>query len=473
MADPGYGFSMKLFEVLVTWRNISQKFVRHDLWSPQIYARAKDPFRRLVILTARIAFLVWSGFSREKLRLRAAALTYMSLLSLVPALAVVFAVFAGFDGLSEARERLKGFVVESLSVTHQESVSAYLDQFVGAVGALGGVSVVILIFTTLSLLTNIEKAFNDIWGLKQSRSLVQRFQAYWPLLTLAPALLGVSLALTARFEASSAYGDMVSTFPLTRFFSWLAPVILTWIGFTLMYLVMPNTKVPVRFALIGGVVAGSIHEGAKGLMALYASKALTYSAIYGSFGAIPLLIIGVYVNWLVALTGGLLTFASQNALSYEPGEDRSVRLNPSDREHLAIRLLIAVYLNFERGKGPCSTAELLAHTAGPPRAKRRILEDLCDGGLIIASDDAFLPGRTAQQTSLKDVVIVMRAIGKTELHEDGLDLRSQNATQLLDDSQSLQLDQLADISIAQLLAKEYAVESPEVKPGEAAQLRAT
>ena len=169
--------------------------------------------------------------------------------------------------------------------------------------------------------TNIEKSFNDIWGLKQSRSWVQRFQAYWPLLTLAPFLLGVSLALSARFESSSTYGEIVSTFPLASFFRWLAPIVLTWLGFTLMYLFMPNTRVPIRFALLGGVVAGSIHEVAKSLFALYASKALTYSAIYGSFGAIPLLIIGVYVNWLVALTGGLLTFASQNALTYEPNED--------------------------------------------------------------------------------------------------------------------------------------------------------
>jgi len=433
-----------------------------------MYAKAEDPLRRSLIVVARTLYLVAAGFSREKLRLRAAALTYMSLLSLVPALAVVFAVFAGFESLVEAREQLKQFVVQSISVTHQETVSSYLDQFVGQVGALGGVSVVILIFTTVSLLTNIEKSFNDIWGLKQSRSWVQRFQAYWPLLTLAPFLLGVSLALSAKFESSSTYGEIVSTFPLASFFRWLAPIVLTWLGFTLMYLVMPNTRVPIRFALLGGVVAGSIHEVAKSLFALYASKALTYSAIYGSFGAIPLLIIGVYVNWLVALTGGLLTFASQNALTYEPNEDGGHHLASNAREHVAVRLLLAIYRRFDRGQGPTPTTFLLANIAGPPRAKRRILDELRQGGLIVATDEAYLPGRASHQTTLKDVLVVMRTSGNVELNHDDTDQHVSEASKLLEESQLLQLDRLATTSIAQLIVE--LGEDEESSPSKAHQL---
>ena len=459
---------MKPFEVLRNWRSTYQNFVRHELWSPQKYAKAEDPFRRSLIVVARTLYLVAAGFSREKLRLRAAALTYMSLLSLVPALAVVFAVFAGFESLVEAREQLKQFVVQSISVTHQETVSSYLDQFVGQVGALGGVSVVILIFTTVSLLTNIEKSFNDIWGLKQSRSLVQRFQAYWPLLTLAPFLLGVSLALSAKFESSTTYGDIVSTFPIADFFRWLAPIVLTWLGFTLMYLVMPNTRVPIRFALLGGVVAGSIHEIAKSLFALYATKALTYSAIYGSFGAIPLLIIGVYVNWLVALTGGLLTFASQNALTYEPSEDGGFRLASNAREHVAVRLLIAIYRRFDQGQGSTPISFLLAQIAGPPRAKRRILEELRQGGLIVATDEAYLPGRASHQTSLKDVLVTMRNSGNIELSHDDVDERVSEASRLLDESQHLQLERLANTSIAQLIVE--LSDSEESSPSKAHQL---
>jgi membrane protein len=458
LADTGYGSNMKLLEVLGNWRSTYHKFVRHELWSPQMYAASKDPLTRSLIVIARTLFLVGAGFSREKLRLRAAALTYMSLLSLVPAMAVVFAVFAGFESLVEARERLKDFVVQSISVTHQDTVSSYLDQFVGQVGALGGVSVVILIFTTVSLLTNIEKSFNDIWGLKQSRNLVQRFQAYWPLLTLEPFLLGVSLALSAKFESSSAYGELVSNLPIIRFFTWLAPIMLTWTGFALMYLVMPNTRVPIRFALLGGVVAGSIHEVAKSLFALYASKALTYSAIYGSFGAIPLLIIGVYVNWLVALTGGLLTFASQNALTYEPSEDASHRLTPNEREHVAVRLLMAIFMRFEQGKGPMPTAHLLAHIAGPPRAKRSILDELKQGGLIVATDESYLPGRAAHQVSLKDVLVVLRSLGPLDLSTEELDPHVSRASELLDESQKLQLDRLANISVAQLIVELNAAE---------------
>jgi membrane protein len=402
----GYGRAMGLgAEGSRRWAELV-RFGREDLWSHDVY-RHGSRSRRAGLLVLRTLYLVWLGFSRERLRLRAAALTYMTLLSLVPALTVVFAVFAGFAGLSDARERLRDEIVGLLSVTHREAVTAYLDRFVGSVGAIGGVGVVILLFTTLSLLSTIERSFNDIWGLEEDRGWVRRFQAYWPLLTLAPVLMGVSLTVTASVESSDTWRMIVDTVPGARLVARLGPLFLTWLGFALMYLIMPNTRVPVRYALIGGVVAGTMWEVAKGLYAVYAARAITYSAIYGSLGVVPLSIIWVYVSWLVALTGAQLTFASQNARSWAPESDDPSGLAAAVRERLAVRLALAVYGGFEAGLGPQSASRLLAHVPGPPREKRSLLDLLAEAGLLVRTEHrdggAFAPARPADRVSLADV----------------------------------------------------------------------
>src|SRR5687768_11263914 len=150
----------------------------------------------MAILLTRIIYIVVTGFRRERIKLRAAALTYVSLLSLVPALAVLFSLFAAFGGLTELEDELREMVVGALTVeAHRQTLLHYLAELISKVHAsqIGIFGVVILLFTVISLLANVEKSFNDIWGLERDRSLLQRFQVYWPLITLGPMLLGVSL----------------------------------------------------------------------------------------------------------------------------------------------------------------------------------------------------------------------------------------------------------------------------------------
>lgn len=449
----GYGAGVPLTDQIRSHQARAVRFIRHDLWSPQTWSDANTR-NRWWLLVGRTAYLIWAGFSRERLRLRAAALTYMTLLSLVPALAVVFAVFAGFKQLGDARERLKGVIVEFLSVTHQDAVTQYLDKFVGSVGALGGVSVVILLFTTLTLLANIEKSFNDIWGLKEDRSVVRRFMAYWPLLTLAPLLLGVSLGLSAKLGSDPTAQAAIEMIPGARLAVWLAPIVFTWMGFALMYIVMPNTRVPVRYALIGGIVGGSLWEIAKRLFGIYASRAITYSAIYGSLGVVPLSIIWIYVSWLVALIGAVVTFASQNAKTYEPHEDETLSLSAVDREHIAIRILLIVFERFEVEQGATPTSLILATVPGPPRAKRNLLGELEDGGLLVALDDqdAYLPGRPAHRTTLADALRVTRQFDASIVTTDDVQGGMRRASQLIDDEHERTFTELDRVSIAQLLA---------------------
>ena len=427
-----------------------------------MYHAVKDGRRRAGLLIGRTAYLVGVGFGRERLRLRAAGLTYMTLLALVPALAVVFSVFTAFEGLADAQGQLKSLIVEFLAVTHREAVNDYLSRFIGSVHTLGGVSMVILFVTTVSLLSNIERSFNDIWGIKEGRGVVQRFEAYWPLLTLAPVLFGVSLTLTASLETSTAYRALYEQLPGAWVLSHLGSLVLTWAGYAILYLVMPNTRVPVRFAMLGGVVAGTMWEVAKYLFTLYTARAVTYSAIYGSLAIVPLTIIWIYVSWLIALIGGLLTFASQNARTFEPQSDAVRRLSETDRERMAALLLLQVYRSFERCQGPSRTADLLAVVPGPPRAKRELLGELAQSGMLIEVDhgEAWAAALPAHRATLGALVSALRRADERVVALDDLEGRARRACEALSDANTATFERLDRVSMAQILASPQTEDQP-------------
>lgn len=434
-----------------------RQFFHHDLWSSR-YSGDAAPWVRLLLVVTRIVYIVVTGFRRERIKLRAAALTYVTLLSLVPALAVVFSLFAAFGGLEEVEAELRNFVVGALTVeSHRETVMQYLTLFVSKVhaGKIGGFGVAILLFTVISLLANIEKSFNDIWGLEKDRTLLQRFQVYWPLVTLGPILLGLSLSISTAAAASETVRAIRETAPILNVVTAVIPLALTWIFFTFLYLVMPNTKVPVRYAAIGGVVAGTLWVTAQKLYALYASNAITYSAIYGSLGAVPLFILWIYVSWIVALAGAALTFAIQSAQTYEPEHEQRKRVPQRDREFLAARLLVAVSQAFDRGAGPVPSQYLIDHLLTPPRLTRKVLNDLVESRLLVESDVGFTPGRPLDQISVADVVYVMRA--GTSSHVDphllGSDPLSRQVGETLLEAEAVLDKELGDVTLADVIAR--------------------
>lgn len=387
----------------------ADRFLSYDLWRIDRSHKDLPLAAHLGIVVVRSLYIVVSGFRRERIRLRAASLTYVSLLSLVPAVAVVFSIFTAFGGLEDLQSRVKGVLIDALAVSQREVVMEYLDRFVAqiSVGKLGTFGTVFLLMTAISLLTNVERAFNDIWGVGRARTLLQRFQVYWPLVTLGPIILGLSLSTSAAVEASPTVQQVIEFAPFLRLILSLGPLFLTCLFFTFLYIVMPNTKVPFRCALVGGVVAGTLWTVAQMLYALYAANAITYSAIYGSLGAVPLFVIWVYVSWTVALLGATLTFAVQSVRTFEPDRVISQR----EREFVAARIMVAVAAHFDRGGGPLSSDNLVSHVLAPPRLARQVLEELTQAGLLTETsgeDTGYAPGRPLPKLTLADVVRAMR-----------------------------------------------------------------
>ena len=386
-----------------------ERFWTQDIWRTDRMHHELPLLARFGVLVARSLYIVVSGFRGERIRLRAASLTYVSLLSLVPALAVIFSLFTAFGGLEDTQSRLKALIIDALAVNQREVVLEYLERFVGQThaGRLGAVGTAFLLWAVISLLTNIERAFNDIWGVQRARSVLGRFQVYWPLVTLGPIVMGLSLSTSAAVEASDAYHRLVALAPSAAVFIQLGPLLLTCLFFTFLYMVMPNTKVSFRCALVGGVVGGGLWSLAQKLYAVYAANALTYSAIYGSLGAVPLFVIWVHLSWTVTLLGATLTFAVQSVRTFEP--DRVV--SQQEREFVASRLMVAVAERFARAGGPVSIDAILGQVMAPPRLARRVLGSLVQAGLLAETsgdDTGFVPGRPLDRITLAQVVEVMR-----------------------------------------------------------------
>lgn len=433
--------------------NRARRFFEHDIWA----AEQRSPDRRLrfvLIMIARTAYIVVSGFRREKIKLRACLLTYVSLLSLVPGIAVVFSLFTAFGGLEDTQQRLKDLMIDALAVQQRDTLIEYFDRFLAQTnaGRLGTVGFALLFVTALSLLTNVEKALNDIWGLTRDRTLIQRFQVYWPLITLGPLLLGVSLSATAAIEASDTVQTLMGTIPGFGLLFGLGPLVLTCSFFALLYQIMPNTKVELRYAAFGGLVGGALWTIAQKLFAYYAAHAITYSAIYGSLGAVPLFIIWIYVSWTVALLGATLTFAIQSARTFEPER----RISQAEQEFVAARLMVAVADRFRRGEGPLSSQALIDQVRVPPRLARLVVGELVKHGLLVETttvtgdDQAYVPGRPLDQIQVSDLVRVMRQ-GSTEIRHERDDRLSQVVSDTLATGEKAAAEALSKTTLIKVL----------------------
>jgi membrane protein len=393
------------------------------IWDPKWLRRWAEPYHKqkgwrafgvrqleVFVLTARSVY-------QEEITLRAAALTYNTLLSLVPLLAVGFALFKAFGGLRKLEGPLRQLVVENLAVGRGEEVGLWLDQFIEKVnaGAIAGVGVLVLFYSAVALLTNIEGSFNRIWGIQRGRSLVVRFFTYWGLITLAPPLVGFSVSLTAQLQSSSFATAVVSWMPwgIGKLLISLLSALSTCMAFVFSYIIVPNTKVRIRAALLGGIVAGLLWNLSKYAFITATAGTIKYSAVYGALGVLPLLMIWMYISWLIVLFGCTYTYANQSVHT-EGLELAAVRMSQSFRELLAARLVVAVSRSFMAGE-PAPTADELAERAGAMTSlAQRVLSTLVDHNILAEAqsggeDPGYLPGRSIQDLSLEHVVEALRS----------------------------------------------------------------
>lgn len=232
----------------------------------------------------------------------ASALTYTTLLSLVPLLVVFLAILSTFGAVSEMREAVKLAVLDVLLPSSKVQVAAQIDHFLGNAEALTGPGLAAVAVTAIMLLFTIEGTFNRIWRVKSPRSLALRVLRFWAVLTLGPLLLGASLSLTSYFIADD---QMVRGAAQTL--GRLLPLLLQWLAFTLFYIAIPHARVRFRHAAVGGLVAAVLFEVLKLGFAVYVDNADNFRVIYGALAAIPIFLMWLYSSWTVILIGAEVT----------------------------------------------------------------------------------------------------------------------------------------------------------------------
>ncbi len=251
---------------------------------------------------------LWHRFREVRLGMTASSLTFTTVLALVPLFTLGLAIFTAFPIFAQVQEQLQRWLIESLvpeSISRQ--VLGSLTQFSRKASRLGLVGLIAVVVTSLALLVTIDRTLGQIWRVSRQRPWGQRVLIYWAGITLGPLLLGGSLAISSYLFTGylSGLGDWLpvsvrNLLDLVEFCLLVACV-------TGLYYYLPNTRVDWRHALTGGVVVAVGLELAKKVLALYLAQMPTYSAIYGAFSAVPILLVWIYVAWVVVLLGAVVT----------------------------------------------------------------------------------------------------------------------------------------------------------------------
>lgn len=398
--------------------------------------------------------LVGRSFVRNRCPVRASSLAYASLLALVPMIAVVIGISSsllqrrGEQTVEQFVARLVASVTpdagpapftspaeppaegEDALAAKAELVQETRDQisrqimaFVGNIrgGTLSATGVIALLVVVLSMLARIEDAFNDIWGVNRGRPWHLRVIQYWFAISLGPVLLISTVALT-----SGPHLDVVRDF-LTRFGVAgeaamktalnLLPYVLLSIAFGLLYLFMPHTRVQWRAAAVGGVVAGVLWQTNQEFSVLYVSRVVSNTNIYGSLGAIPVFMIGLYICWIILLFGAQVAYAFQNRRAYL--QERQVELvNQRSREFIGLRLLTRIGACYHEGRPAPSLTRLSEDLGIPSRLATQILTALQTAGLVAetaGTDPGFVPARPLASIQLADVLRALRDLNGRDL----------------------------------------------------------
>lgn len=253
---------------------------------------------------ASIVVQVWRRFFDDRCPRVAAALSFTSILALVPLLTVGISAMSIFPVFEQWSEQFRDLIYSNLSVPSvRDEVEKQLDKFVGNAGKLTTFGLMFLLLASLLALSTIEDAFNDIWKVNRGRSLIQRVLVYWAVISLGPVLIVTSLSLTSYF---SSFADAEALRGLLPSELKVLPFFLSYIGLLLIYTAVPNYDVPLKPALVGALMAALASEAAKRCLVLYLKHFDSYQAIYGALAALPIILLWVYLSWLIVLFGAQL-----------------------------------------------------------------------------------------------------------------------------------------------------------------------
>lgn len=371
-----------------------QQFVGQELWTADLCAFS--PGRRAVWRLLQLGYIVGRGFWFDhQCLLRASALTYTTLLALVPMLAFMFSFLKGVG----IQNLLEPILLDKLSVGSEEAVRRIID-YVNNVEAktLGVIGLISLFGSTLLQLGTIEHTLNEIWGIHTGRSLLRKLTDYCSMTIIAPVVLLLATTINATVQSQTLVATLLETRligdALLLLFTLLSYVAL-WGVFTFFYAFMPNTQVKMIPASVGGVLAGLLWQLAQWAYIEFQVGVTRYHAIYGAFAQLPVLMVWVYISWVIVLLGAEVSYACQHVTSYS-AERHTAQASFFATEWLASALYFSLVRAYSDGLGSWSAPDFAQQHRLPLSVLRPIVQQLCHAKLLVEDATApehYVPGR--------------------------------------------------------------------------------
>ncbi len=395
--------------------------------------------------------LTWQSFVRNRCLVRASSLAYTTLLALIPVLAVALSVATnliakdGDEGQQQVEQLIEYFVatvapmldlevkegapeldpnaveeggqvstegLEPETVSRRTEVAKSIHEYINNIHAktIGVTSVIAFILVAVLLFRSIEATFNDIWGVKKGRGWFASIVHYWTSLTLGPILLilAIGVSSSSHFSRSLQWVRELDGIGAVVLFS------ISWflyaIACSVLYKVMPKTEVQIRSALVGGLVAGFLLQLNNKLSFLYISNVANADRIYGSLGAAPMLLLGLYVSWIILLFGAQVAYAFQNYQSYMQ-EKQNDRVHHAGREFLALRLMALISEHFLNGKRPPRIQDLAVKLGVGSGLTMEVMEQLEENQMISevqGENGGYLPAKPPRSITVGNVLMAIR-----------------------------------------------------------------
>jgi len=428
------------------------KFIQFDIW--RITENELSRTRRITYRFLKTMILAVRGFIDEDLNVKASALTYSILFAMIPTFAMIIAIAKGFGIEKLIRSSLQGtfFGQEDLIPQVMGFVERYLETTQG--GLFIGIGLAVLFYSVMNFFMQVESAFNGIWKVKKSRSLIRQFTTYFSTILIIPVLIVLSSGLSIFINTAIAQSFLYDVLnPALRFGFKFAPYVINWIVFTILYLIIPNTKVRFANALIAGVVAGTAFQLFQFLYIhgqVYLSR---YNVVYGSFAAIPLLLLWLQISFLIVLLGAEISYASQNIQDFEFELDVK-NMSTRYKNFLTLFVTYIVIKQFENQKPPLSSTDISENFKLPIRIVNQILTKLVDVSIFIEVFNEESKLKTFQPAIDINQITVNLLYNKLDSH--GSEFFLSNKNELLDSfwQKSLEIKKRSDESMEQILVKD-------------------
>ena len=394
-------------------------FFKYGIWKD--FSR-KPCHTRFAVATLRMLILAIERFTTKRIIDSAAALTYSTLLAIVPILAVVFAIARGFGFNKYIEEWFRG--VLSSQPQAADTIVGFVNSYLihTQSGIILGIGLVFMLWTVTILIRNIELAFNRIWQVKKPRSFFRTVTDYMGMFILAPIIIvvtsGVSIFVVSFANETEGFELLA---PMVRRLWDLTPYVLMSAVFIALYVFMPNTKVKLRCAIGPGILAGVAMQG---LQLFYIHSQIwvsSYNAIYGSFAALPLFMLWVQISWNICLFGAELCYTSQN-MEESAFRTETYEISPRYRLIMSMMLMSHICRRFEKGEKPYTALELKLKTNIPIRVAQELLYELTSMHMVseVTSDEkgeesVYQPAEDLARLSVGLLIERYESAGKWEI----------------------------------------------------------